>query len=106
MRWTLEQGRLAMAISAQMVKELRERSGAGMMDCKQALTETSGDMDKASEWLRVKGLASAGKKAGRVAAQGAVQSYIHLGGKIGVLCEVNCESDFVAREALFQEFVK
>jgi elongation factor Ts len=91
-------------ISASMVKELREKTGAGMMDCKKALGETDGDMDKAAEWLRVNGLASAGKKAGRVAAEGAVKSYIHMGGKIGVLCEVNCETDFVARGDVFQDF--
>jgi elongation factor Ts len=95
-----------MTISANLVKELREKTGAGMMDCKKALTETSGDMEKAAEWLRVKGLASAGKKAGRVAAEGQVGSYIHMGGKIGVLCEVNCESDFVSRGEVFSSFVK
>lgn len=94
-----------MTISAQMVKELREKTGAGMMDCKKALSETAGDLEKASEWLRVKGLAKAGGKAGRVAAEGAVQSYVHMG-KIGVLCEINCESDFVARGDVFKEFVK
>ncbi|MCC7385044.1 MAG: translation elongation factor Ts [Deltaproteobacteria bacterium] len=95
-----------MTISAQAVKELREKTGAGMMDCKKALTENGGDMNKAAEWLRVKGLSGAGKKAGRVAAEGSVGSYIHMGGKIGVLCEVNCESDFVARGEDFKEFVK
>ena len=95
-----------MTISAQTVKDLREKTGAGMMDCKKALGENGGDLEKAAEWLRVKGLASAGKKAGRVAAEGAVQSYIHMGGKIGVLCEVNSESDFVARGEVFGEFVK
>ena len=93
-------------ISAQLVKELRERTGAGMMDCKKALLETSGDIDKAVEWLRQKGLASAGKKAGRVAAEGLVDSYIHTGGRIGVLVEVNCETDFVARNAAFPVLVK
>jgi elongation factor Ts len=95
-----------MTISAQQVKELREKTGAGMMDCKKALSETNGDMDKASDWLRVKGLAKAGAKADRVAAEGQVASYIHMGGKLGVLCEVNCESDFVARGDTFKEFVK
>jgi elongation factor Ts len=95
-----------MEITAQMVKELREKTGAGMMDCKKALAETNGDMEKAGEWLRVKGLSSAGKKSGRVAAEGQVASYIHMGGKIGVLAEINCESDFVARGEAFKEFVK
>ena len=95
-----------MTISASLVKELREKTGAGMMDCKKALSETGGDLEKAAEWLRVKGLSSAGKKAGRVAAEGKVASYIHMGGKIGVLCEINCESDFVARGEIFGEFVK
>src|SRR5437870_976975 len=95
-----------MEITAGMVKELREKTGAGMMDCKKALSESAGDLTKAAEWLRVKGLSSAGKKAGRAAAEGAVNSYIHMGGKIGVLLEVNCESDFVARGETFQEFVK
>jgi elongation factor Ts len=93
-------------ISANDVKTLRERTQAGMMDCKKALEETKGDMDQAADWLRKKGLAQVGKKAGRVAAEGAVQSYIHMGGKIGVLLEVNCESDFVARGEDFQGFVK
>jgi elongation factor Ts len=93
-------------ISAQVVKELRERTGAGMMDCKKALQETSGDKDKAIEWLRQKGLASAGKKAGRVAAEGLVDSYIHTGGRIGVLVEINCETDFVARNEAFPVLVK
>lgn len=88
-------------IAAKDVKELRERTGAGMMDCKKALLETSGDRDKAIEWLRQKGLASAGKKAGRVAAEGMVDSYIHTGNRIGVLVEVNCETDFVARNEEF-----
>ncbi len=93
-------------IAAKEVKELRERTGAGMMDCKKALQETSGDKDKAIEWLRQKGLASAGKKAGRVAAEGLVDSYIHTGGRIGVLVEVNCETDFVARNDLFKTLVQ
>ena len=86
-----------MEITASLVKELRDRSGAGMMDCKKALSENGGDMEKSAEWLRIKGLGQKDKKAGRVAAEGQVASYIHMGGKIGVLCEINCESDFVAR---------
>ncbi len=93
-------------ITAQMVKELRERTGAGMMDCKNALNETKGDMEAAVDTLRKKGLAAAAKKAGRVTAEGAVGSYIHAGGKIGVLVEVNCETDFVARTDQFQELVR
>jgi elongation factor Ts len=93
-------------VTAQMVKELRERTGAPMMDCKTALTETQGDMEKAVDFLRKKGLAAAAKKAGRVAAEGAVGSYIHGGGKLGVLVEVNCETDFVARTDQFQELVR
>ncbi|BCU82077.1 elongation factor Ts [Polycladomyces abyssicola] len=95
-----------MAISAAQVKELREKTGAGMMDCKKALQEANGDMDKAVEILREKGLAAAEKKAGRIAAEGLVESYIHAGGRIGVLVEVNCETDFVAKNAEFQAFVK
>ena len=95
-----------MQITAQMVKELRERTGAGMMDCKAALTETGGDMEKAVDTLRKKGLAAAAKRAGRVAADGVVGSYIHAGGKIGVLVEVNCETDFVAMNEGFQALVK
>jgi elongation factor Ts len=95
-----------MSVTAQMVKELRERTGAPMMDCKQALTETEGDAEKAVEVLRKKGLAAAAKRAGRIAAEGAVGSYIHGGGRIGVLVEVNCETDFVARTDEFQELVK
>ncbi|MBE9189035.1 translation elongation factor Ts [Gloeocapsopsis crepidinum LEGE 06123] len=93
-------------ISAQVVKELRERTGAGMMDCKKALKENDGDMDKAIEWLRQKGITSADKKAGRVAAEGLVGSYIHTGGRVGVLVEVNCETDFVARREEFQTLVR
>lgn len=93
-------------ISAKLVKELREKTGAGMMDCKKALKETDGDQTKAIEWLRQKGLASASKKAGRVAAEGLVDSYIHTGGRIGVLVEVNCETDFVARREEFQALVR
>jgi elongation factor Ts len=94
-----------MEISASMVKELRERTGAPMMQCKQALVETNGDMEAAIENLRKKGIAQAAKKAGRVAAEGVVSSYIHAGGKIGVLLEVNCETDFVARTEDFQALV-
>ncbi|MGL5078843.1 MAG: translation elongation factor Ts [Waterburya sp.] len=94
------------SISAKAVKELREKTGAGMMDCKKALAENDGDMTKAMEWLRQKGTISADKKQGRVAAEGLVESYIHTGGRIGVLVEVNCETDFVARREEFQELVK
>jgi len=93
-------------ITASAVKALREKTGAGMMECKKALTEAQGDEEKAIEILRKHGLASAGKKAGRVAAEGIVGSYIHMGGKVGVLVEVNCETDFVARGEVFQQFVK
>ncbi len=93
-------------INANMVKELREKTGAGMMDCKKALAESGGDFGKAEEFLRKKGLAAAAKRAGRVASEGLVQSYIHMGGKIGVLVEVNCETDFVARNEDFQGLVK
>ena len=95
-----------MSISAALVKELRERTGAGMMDCKKALVEVNGDMEKAIDFLREKGLAAAAKKAGRIAAEGLVESYIHAGGKIGVLLEVNCETDFVAKNDDFRNFVK
>ncbi|BAW96935.1 translation elongation factor [[Synechococcus] sp. NIES-970] len=93
-------------ISAKLVKELREKTGAGMMDCKKALGETDGDVSKAIEWLRQKGITSAEKKAGRVAAEGLVESYIHTGGGIGVLVEVNCETDFVARGDIFKDLAK
>ena len=93
-------------ISAKLVKELRDQTGAGMMDCKKALNESSGDLTKATEWLRQKGIASAEKKAGRTAAEGAVGSYIHTGARVGVLVEVNCETDFVARGDAFQELVR
>lgn len=93
-------------ITAENVKELREKTGAGMMDCKKALTETDGNIEKAIAYLREKGLAAAAKKSGRIAAEGAVGSYIHMGGKIGVLVEVNCETDFVAKNDDFQAFVK
>jgi elongation factor Ts len=95
-----------MEISADRVKELREKTGAGMMDCKKALLESQGDFEKAVDYLRKKGLSAAAKKAGRAATQGAVSSYIHGGGKIGVLVEVNCETDFVARNEQFQGFVR
>jgi elongation factor Ts len=93
-------------ISAKLVKDLRDKTGAGMMDCKKALQETAGDPAKAVEWLRQKGIASAEKKSGRTAAEGLVGSYIHTGGRVGVLVEVNCETDFVARGDLFQELVR
>jgi elongation factor Ts len=93
-------------VSASMVKELREKTGAGMMDCKKALAEAAGDFAKAEEVLRKKGLSAAAKKTGRAATEGAVASYIHMGGKIGVLLEVNCETDFVARTEGFQVLVK
>jgi elongation factor Ts len=93
-------------ITASAVKALREKSGAGMVDCKNALVEAGGDETQAMEILRKKGMATAGKKAGRVAAEGAVGSYIHMGGKVGVLVEINCESDFVARGEEFQQLVK
>ena len=94
-----------MEITAKMVKELREATNAGMMDCKKALKETDGDMEKAGEYLRKKGIASAAKKEGRTTSQGIVGSYIHMGGKVGVLVEVACETDFVARTDDFQDFV-
>lgn len=93
-------------ISAKLVKELRDKTNAGMMDCKKALAENDGDMAKAIEWLRQKGITSAEKKSGRVAAEGIVESYIHTGGRIGVLVEVNCETDFVARREDFQALAK
>lgn len=95
-----------MEISAAMVKDLRDRTGAGMMDCKKALVESNGDMDKAVEYLREKGLATAAKKAGRIAAEGIVDAYIHGDGRIGVLVEVNIETDFAAKNKEFREFVK
>ncbi|MEZ5344044.1 MAG: translation elongation factor Ts [Pyrinomonadaceae bacterium] len=93
-------------ITAAMVKDLREKTGAGMVDCKNALVETGGNIEQAIELLRTKGMATAGKKAGRVTAEGAVGSYIHMGGKVGVMVEVNCESDFVSRGEEFQQLVK
>jgi elongation factor Ts len=95
-----------MNISAGMIKDLRERTGAGMADCKKALQEVEGDVDKAIDYLRKKGLAKAAKKAGREATEGAVVSYIHGGGRIGVLVEINCETDFVARNDDFQAFTR
>ena len=93
-------------ITAAMVRELRERTGAGMMDCKRALDESGGDPDKATALLRERGLAAAAKKAGREASEGLISSYIHTGGRVGVLIEVNCETDFVARTDQFQELVR
>jgi elongation factor Ts len=94
------------SVSPSLVKELREKTNAGMMDCKRALDEAAGDMAKAEELLRKKGIASASKKASRVAREGIVASYIHLQGKVGVLVEINCETDFVAKNDVFREFVK
>jgi elongation factor Ts len=93
-------------ISAAMVKELREKSGAGIMDCKAALAECDGDLEKAVDFLRKKGIATAAKRAGRATSEGTVQAYIHMGGKIGVLVEVNCETDFVAKTDDFGDFAK
>ncbi|MCX6112891.1 MAG: translation elongation factor Ts [Proteobacteria bacterium] len=95
-----------MTVTSEMVRELREKTGAGMMDCKKALIDANGNMDKAIVWLREKGLASASKKSGRITKEGLVSSYIHSNGKIGVLVEVNCETDFVARNEKFQNMVK
>ncbi len=95
-----------MEISASVVKELREVTGCGMMDCKKALMENEGDLEKSIAYLREKGLAAAAKKAGRIAAEGVVESYIHMGGRIGVLIEVNCETDFVAKTPEFKQFVR
>jgi elongation factor Ts len=95
-----------MEVTATLIKDLRERTGAGMSDCKKALVEVEGDMDKAIDYLRTKGLAKAAKKAGREATEGAVVSYIHGGGRIGVLVEINCETDFVARNEDFQAFTR
>ncbi|HEV3051365.1 MAG TPA: translation elongation factor Ts [Longimicrobium sp.] len=97
---------MTIAISAQAVKELRERTGAGMMECKSALTEAGGDMEAAIDLLRARGAAKAAKRAEREAREGAIGSYIHMGGKIGVLVEVNCETDFVARNDAFQALVR
>jgi elongation factor Ts len=95
-----------MEVNATLVRELRDKTGAGIMDCKRALAETGGDLDNAISYLRQKGLAAAAKKADRVAADGAVGAYVHPGGKIGVLVEINCETDFVARTAEFQSLLK
>ncbi len=95
-----------MEVNAALVKELRDKTGAGVMDCKKALAEAKGDLDKAVIWLREKGIAQAAKRAGRVATEGSIGSYIHAGGKLGVLVEVNCESDFVAKTPEFQTLVK
>jgi elongation factor Ts len=95
-----------MDVNANLVKELREKTGAGVMDCKTALAEAKGDLDHAIVWLREKGISQAAKRAGRVASEGTVGSYIHAGGKLGVLVEVNCESDFVAKTPEFQALVK
>jgi len=93
-------------ISAKMVKQLREKTGAGIMDCKQALSECDLDIDKAVDFLRTKGLATAAKRSGRAMTEGIIQSYIHMGGKLGVLVEIGCETDFVAKNEDFQEFAK
>jgi elongation factor Ts len=93
-------------ISADLVKELREKTGAGIMDCKKALAESDANIEKAVEFLRKKGLATAAKRAGRALTEGVVQSYIHMGGKLGVMVEVNCETDFVAKNDEFQEFAR
>ena len=95
-----------MAISAQQVKELRDRTGAGMMECKAALQETDGDMESAIDVLRARGAAKAAKRSGREAAEGTVASYVHMGGRIGVLVELNCETDFVAKNETFQELAR
>ena len=97
---------MSVEISAKVVKELREKTGAGMMDCKKALQDAAGDFDKAIETLKQKGLASANKKAARIATEGIVESYIHAGGKIGIMIELNCETDFVARRKEFQELAR
>jgi elongation factor Ts len=93
-------------VNANVVKDLREKTGAGVMDCKKALAESAGDLEKAIVWLRQKGIAAAAKRAGRVASEGCVGTYIHAGGKLGVLIEVNCETDFVAKTPEFQALVK
>jgi elongation factor Ts len=93
-------------ISAAMVKQLREKTGVGIMDCKEALSQSDGDIDKAVDFLRKKGLATAQKRAGRAMSEGLIQPYIHMGGKLGVLVEINCETDFVAKNDDFKEFAK
>jgi elongation factor Ts len=95
-----------MDVNATLVRELRDKTGAGVMDCKKALAESQGDLEKAAVWLREKGIAQAAKRSGRTASEGSVGSYIHAGGKLGVLVEVNCESDFVAKTPEFQTLVK
>jgi elongation factor Ts len=95
-----------MAVNASLVKELREKTGAGMLDCKKALEEANNDLTKAGELLREKGLAAASNKAGRIATEGAVESYIHAGGKVGVLVEINCETDFVGKTEQFKSFAR
>lgn len=95
-----------MSITSKMVKELRDKTAAGMMDCKKALTETNGDMDKAVDMLRQKGLAVAAKRAGRATSEGVISTYIHAGGKLGVMVEVGCETDFVAKTDKFAEFAR
>jgi len=95
-----------MEIDAKVIKDLREKTGAGVMDCKKALAETSGNLEKAALWLREKGIASAAKRAGRIASEGTIGSYIHAGGKLGVMVEVNCETDFAAKGPDFQSLVK
>ncbi len=95
-----------MAVTLDMIKEIREKTGSGMMDCKKALTESDGDMEKAIKWLREKGIATAEKKSSRIAAEGIVDSYIHMGGRVGVLIEVNIETDFAAKNEDFRTFVK
>ncbi|HTW87228.1 MAG TPA: translation elongation factor Ts [Candidatus Binataceae bacterium] len=95
-----------MEVNATLVRELRDKTGAGVMDCKRALAEADGDLEKAVVWLREKGIAAAAKRAGRVASEGAIGSYIHAGGKLGVLLELNCETDFVAKTPEFQTLVR
>jgi len=95
-----------MDVNANLVRELRDKTGAGVMDCKKALAESRGDLDKAVVWLREKGISQAAKRAGRVASEGSIGAYIHAGGKLGVLVEINCESDFVAKTPEFQTLVK
>ena len=95
-----------MEVNATLVRELREKTGAGVMDCKKALAEADGDLEKAVVWLREKGIAAAAKRAGRVASEGAIGSYIHAGGKLGVLVELNCETDFVAKTSEFQTLLR
>ncbi len=95
-----------MEVNANLVRELRDKTGAGVMDCKKALAEANGDLEKAVVWLREKGIAAAAKRAGRVASEGAIGSYIHAGGKLGVLLELNCETDFVAKTAEFQTLLR